>query len=318
MGRLPRALRGADAPPRVGRSLLPMDWGAISPLRLSARAVAEGVWVGTHRSRRRGSGVEYGGQRPYVPGDDLRFLDRRSLLKHDRLMVREFETETDRSLWLCVDASASMAFRGEGAPGAKLAYAALLGAALTRIAVATRDPVGLAWLGGQRARAVRPSFGEAAFERVVSALEAVAPGGAIHDDRIGVERAVQVLAQRARRGSVIVVLSDLLDLPPGSRRTIAALGARGRVLVVVQVLDPTERDLAYRGKVTLQAMEGKLSVETDADAVRRRYLEALEEHVAAWERAVAAEGGRLVRACTSDPPSEVVRAMVRAAGAARQ
>ena len=61
----------------------------------------------------RAPGVEFGGQRPYVPGDDLRFFDRRALLRHDKLMVREFETETDRALWLCLDATASMSFRGE-------------------------------------------------------------------------------------------------------------------------------------------------------------------------------------------------------------
>ena len=109
---------------------LPIDWGELVPLRLRARVVAEGVYAGAHRSVRKGAGVEFGGHRQYVPGDDLRFIDRRSLLRHDRLMLREFETETDRALWLCVDASASMAYRGEGAPGAKLAYAGLLAAAL--------------------------------------------------------------------------------------------------------------------------------------------------------------------------------------------
>ena len=41
------------------------------------------------------------------------------------------------------DASASMAYRGPDAPGAKLAYAALLGAALPRVAVATAARPGL-------------------------------------------------------------------------------------------------------------------------------------------------------------------------------
>ncbi len=65
----------------------------------------------------RGSGVEFGGYREYVPGDDLRWLDRRSLLRHDRLVVRQFETETDRTLSLLVDASASMGYRGSGRSG---------------------------------------------------------------------------------------------------------------------------------------------------------------------------------------------------------
>src|SRR6185437_2789215 len=117
-------------------SAFPIAWGALAPLRLRARVVAEGVYAGTHRSFRKGAGIEFGGQRPYVPGDDLRFFDRRALLRHDKLMVREFETETDRALWLCLDATASMSFRGDGAPGAKVAFAGLCSAALARIAMA--------------------------------------------------------------------------------------------------------------------------------------------------------------------------------------
>lgn len=262
--------------------------------------------------------MEYGGQRPYVPGDDLRFLDRRSLLKHDRLMVREFETDTDRAVWLCLDASASMGFRGEAAPGAKLAYAALLAAALTRVAMSTRDPTGLCWLGGEEPRQVRASYGEAGFERIVSSLERASPGGALRDDPALVERNLQVLARRAPRGSVVVFFSDLLDLPLAARRSVAALGARSRVLVVTQVLDPVERDLGFDGKVRLRAMEGKQTVETDADAVRERYLAALQEHNQAWASALQREGGRLVQCCSTDDPVAVVREVIRAAGEARR
>src|SRR5258705_676011 len=135
-------------PPTLIRGAL--DWGKIAPLRLRSRLVAEGVYAGGHRSARRGAGVEFGGHRAYTPGDDLRWLDRRSLLRHDRLVVRQFETETDRALRLVVDATASMGYRSTTgrAPGAKLAFASLIAAALARIAVASGDPVGLSFLGG--------------------------------------------------------------------------------------------------------------------------------------------------------------------------
>src|SRR5258706_2696055 len=81
-----------------------LDWGKFAPLRLRAQAVAEGVYSGSHKSPRRGSGVEFGGHRAYTPGDDLRFIDRHALMRHGELLVREFETETDRDLWLLVDA----------------------------------------------------------------------------------------------------------------------------------------------------------------------------------------------------------------------
>ncbi len=62
------------------------------------------------------------------------------MLRHERLIVRQFETETDRVLCLVVDATASMGFRGARAPGAKLAFAAVVAAALARVALASGDP----------------------------------------------------------------------------------------------------------------------------------------------------------------------------------
>ena len=51
-----------------------IDWAALGRLRLSARRIAEGAWVGLHPSHRRGAGLEFAGHRSYVPGDDLRWL----------------------------------------------------------------------------------------------------------------------------------------------------------------------------------------------------------------------------------------------------
>jgi uncharacterized protein (DUF58 family) len=302
----------------AGDRLLPIDWGAISPLRLRAKLVAEGVYAGMHRSVRRGAGVEFGGQRPYVPGDDLRFLDRRSLMRHDRLMVREFETDTERAVWMCIDASASMAFRGPDAPGAKLAYAALLTAALTRVAIAGQDPVALSWLGGPRLAGLPPSFGRGAFEKMVAALEDAKAAGKLSEEPAALERSVQILARRARRGSVVVLMSDLLDLPADAMETMVSLGAGKRALVVVQVLDPRERDLSFRGKVRLRAIEGDSVVVTDADAVRKDYRKRLAEHNARWRRALEGEGGRLVEACTSDDAVGVVRDVLVAAAEVRR
>ena len=306
---------------RVGDTLLPIDWGAISPLRLSARLVAEGVYAGMHRSRRRGPGVEFGGQRPYTPGDDLRFLDRRSLLRHDRLMVRQFETETERTVWLCVDASASMAYRGPDAPGAKLAFAALIGAALTRVAVAGQDPVGLTWLqpGPELLlQEVQASFGFSAFERVTARLESAGAVGDLSQDDEAIRRCVRTLARRSRRGSVIVLLSDMLDLHAEALKELMVLGSGPRAMVLVQVLDPRERDLSFRGKVRLKSMEGGRVVVTDADAVRGEYRERLREHTALCREAVEREGGRLVEACTSDDPVVVLRSVLHAISEARR
>ena len=290
-----------------------LDWGGLAPLRLRSRLVAEGVYAGGHRSARRGAGVEFGGHREYAPGDDLRWLDRRSLLRHERLLVRQFETETDRALRLVVDATASMGYRGSLAPGAKLAFAAVIAAALARIAIANGDPVGLTFIGGgPNVRGVPVSGGREAFERMVATLEAAEAGGdALVDGRM-LDRALGGIARAARRGSIIVVLSDLIDLPDGAADRIAAMSSRGRVINVVQTLDPDEARLPFEGTVRLRALEGGAVVETDTDETRDKYLASMRALQDAWENTLVARGGRLIRAETSEDAVRVVRAVVEA------
>lgn len=287
-----------------------LDWGQIGSLRIRSKLVAEGVYAGAHRSARRGSGIEFGGHREYVAGDDLRWIDRRALLRHGRLLVRQFETETDRALRLVVDASASMGYRGSRARDTKLGTAALVAAALARIALASGDPIGLSYFGGASARPVGVSGGREAFDRIMGSLEDVRAGGdAVHDASI-VDRTLGILARAARRGAVVVVLSDLLDLPDESADRFAAIAARGRSVVVVQLLDPDEINLPFDGTVRLRSLEGDVVVETDTAATRERYLASLAELEARYRDVLSARGARFVRAKTTDDPVAIVRSIV--------
>jgi len=296
----------------VSKPLRAIDWGSIAPLRLRARALADGVYAGAHRSFRRGPGVEFGGHREYVPGDDLRWLDHRALLRHDKLLVREFETETDRGLRIIVDASASMAFRGDKAPASKFAFAALLAAALARIALASGDPVGLEWVGGASVRPLPAMSGREAFERVVGALETAATGGDLRLDATALDQAFGAIARRAKRGTIVVLLSDLIDLPDEALDRFAALGLGGRVLLAVQILDPDELLFPFQGTVRLRALEGGAVVETDADTTRERYLAKLADIADEWSKKLTHHGGQFVRASTADDPAEIVRRAVSA------
>ena len=284
-----------------------LDWGTFAPLRLKARSVADGVYAGSHKSPRKGSGVEFGGHRAYVPGDDLRYIDRHALMRHGTLLIREFETETDRDLWLFVDASKSMSYAGPGAPGPKYGFAALLAAALAYVAVRTGDRVALDFLGGKGARSVPPRAGRDAFERVVTALEDVEPDGDLSQDRGLIEQALGQAQRSARRGAIQVVLTDLLDLPAGSLESLSTLTTRGRSLQVIQVLSPAERDFPFEGAVQLRSLEGQSLVETDATQAREKYLAALSAAQRKAAEQLLPRGGRLLSCATSDSAELLVR-----------
>ena len=70
--------------------------------------------------------------------------------------------------------------------------------------------------------------------------------------------------------------------------------------------------LPFEGTVRLRSLEGGTVVETDIDTTRECYLEALRHLQDAWEGALVAHGGRLVRAETSEDPVRVVRGVVEA------
>lgn len=207
-----------------------------------------------------------------------------------------------------------MGYRGKQAPGAKLAFAALVSAALARIALSRGDPVGLSFFGGTSAtHSVPVASGRESFERLLAALETSEAGGDAIKDASVLDRGLGSIARSARRGSIVVVLSDLLDLPREAPDRVAAVASRGRVVVVVQTLDLDELTLPFDGTMRLRSLEGDVIVETDADAAREKYLEALDELNRTWERALVVRGARIVRATTSDDPIRVVRSILEAA-----
>jgi uncharacterized protein (DUF58 family) len=288
-----------------------LDWGRLSPLAFRAKDVTEGLYSGIHRSIRRGSGVEFGGHRDYVPGDDLRWLDHRAMMRHGKLLVRQFEMETERTLNLILDATPSMAFRSKTAPGAKLAYAALIAAAAARVALSGGDTVSLEWLGGANAAGLRPQGGKAVFERLVDALQRVEVSG----DNLGEQAALSLsnIARRHRRGSVTVLFSDLLDLPEDVDELFFGLCGQGRLVFALRVLDPEERTFPFDGAVRLKSSESSRVVETDAGQVREEYLAALEQKRLHYHERLLGHGGQVIDCTTSDDPIAVLASLLRAA-----
>lgn len=278
-----------------------LDWGQLASLRLRAQQLAEGIYFGLHASPRRGAGVEFGGHRTYVPGDDLRWLDRHALMRHARLLVREFESETDRNLYIVLDTTRSMDFSSNEATATKLNYACLLVAALTRIAIQGGDRVALSFLSGQRAP-LRPMGGREAFERVLQAFDNLSADNDLTETPEQVTMTLAQIGQSAPRGSIILLCSDLLDLPEDTPSQLATLGSRRRTPIAVQILDSQEANFPLEGPVRLKSLEGDVRVETDATVAKADYLERLALLSERYQQALLPRGGRHLRITTDEDP----------------
>jgi uncharacterized protein (DUF58 family) len=232
------------------------------------------------------------------------------MMRHDRLLVREFETETNRRLAFLVDVSRSMAYASEGARTSKFGFGAIVVAALTRVALSGSDTVSLDWLGAARRPPLPATGGPEAFDRVVDLLEgAITEGDGLVDERV-LDSALGFVGRRARRGSVIVVVSDFLDLHDGAVDRIASLGVGGRLVVGLSILDPAESAFPFQGPIRFRSSEGNQFVETDASVARDAYLAALARNREILRESLLARGGRFVEATTSGDPVSVVRAVL--------
>ncbi len=129
--------------PRTGASPLldPHLLARVEGLPVAVRLIVEGYVAGLHKSPFQGFSIEFAEHREYVPGDDIRHVDWKAYAKVDRYYVKQFEQESQLTIYLVLDASASMAFAGGGL--SKLEYAGLSLAALAYLAIPIGSLLGL-------------------------------------------------------------------------------------------------------------------------------------------------------------------------------
>ena len=103
----------------------------------------DGAMPGIHKSLRQGRGSEFFQYRPYTRGEDLKLIDWKVYAKRNELVAKTFQEDTNFTVCLVVDASASMGYKGTKASCSKLRYASMLVACFAYLAQRQGDRIGL-------------------------------------------------------------------------------------------------------------------------------------------------------------------------------
>ena len=205
---LPRAANGSGSP--------------------STPASAPGL-VGSHRSPRHGTGVEFANIRPFVAGDRLHRIRWPHSLRTGTLHVASTWADQDRHVVLIVDAVVDVG-RSAGVGGApsSLDITVRAAAALAEHHVGQGDRVSLVTVGSQRRDHLPPATGPRHVRRVLSTLAAIEPAGVL----VGPDR----IPKNLGRGSLVIILSPLRT--PWALARAVAMSSQGLVPVVVDCLPP--------------------------------------------------------------------------------
>ena len=228
----------------------------LPPLLVAAQHVASTVAQGVHGRRRVGQGDSFWQYRPFTDGDAITRIDGRASAKSDRAYVRETEWEAAQTVLLWCDNSPGMAWRSRDALPTKRERAAVLTLALASLLIRGGERVRL--LGGT----TRIPGGRAALDHLAAGLDGALPG---LPARTPVPRHAQ-----------LVLVGDFLDPLDDLRRTVetlAAAPARGHLL---QVLDPAEAELPFRGRIRFRGLEKEAdTLVPSVEGVREGYVAAL-------------------------------------------
>jgi uncharacterized protein (DUF58 family) len=274
-------------------------------LSIVSRRVATGRAKGERRSFRKGAGVEFQDYRPYVTGDDFRYVDWNIYSRLDKLLLKLFVEEEDLCLHLLVDGSASM---GVGRPP-KLDYALQVAAALGYISLTNLERVALARFSGELAHMLRPRRGRGQILPLLQFLSTIEAAGPTNLNACLVSYAL-----RSRTSGVAVVLTDLLD-PGGYADGLKALLRRRFEVFLLHVVSEDELHPALQGDLTLLDAEGGPSREVSVDrAALDRYQERLQAHFALAEAFCLRHRMDYLRTSTAVPFEDLILRHLRRGG----
>ncbi len=242
-------------------------------VEIRSRRLVQEFFGGEYHSVFKGQGIEFSEVREYVPGDDVRLIDRNVSARMQHPYVRIYQEERELTVVFLVDRSGSTRFGSRGKTRAEIA--AELVAVLAFSAVSNDDKVGCLLFAEKAGRWIPPRKGRRHALRVVREVLSVSP------ERAGtsIAAACETVSRVLKRRSILFVVSDFLD--QGYESALAVVARRHEVVPLV-LWDDAERELPDVGLVELD----------DLETGARRLIDTSDPRVRA---AQAASWGRLAR-----------------------
>lgn len=288
--------------------LSPALLAQLERLELVSRKVFRGRMKGERKSKRKGQSVEFADFRPYVSGDDLRFLDWNLYARLDKLFLKLFLEEEDLHFFALIDTSASMEF---GEP-TKLQYAKQLAAALGFIGLCRADRVRIETLGTS-SQAPGPTLrGRQSLWRMTQYLDSIEPG-----QNVSLVEGVKNFCLRNTGKGIFVLITDLMD-KAGYESALRYLVAQQMDVYVLQVLCPEELNPDVKGDLKLIDVEDNDVAEvTISRPLLDRYQRTLAAFIDGAREFCNRRGMNYLMTSTATPVDQVIGNYLRRRGLVR-
>jgi uncharacterized protein (DUF58 family) len=255
---------------RIRDLLTPKDLQKVSSLQIVARLVVEGFCMGLHSSPHKGFSVEFKQHRPYVSGDEIKYLDWKVFGKTDRFYIREYEEETNLRATILLDVSGSMGYGNSEIT--KHYFSKRLAACLAYLMLKQQDSVGLVVFDHKIRNYIPPRAQPKHLHRLIVELDKARTGGETE-----LAEVFHDLAPRLHRRGLIIIISDCFGDIPKLLSALAHFRHAHHEIIIFQIWDRDELEFPFSRWSRFDSLENSGDKHlVDCSFFRNTYLENLE------------------------------------------
>ncbi len=269
----------------------------VSALKIQAMNLVEGLLTGQHRSRHKGSSVEFAEYKDYSPGDEIRHIDWKVVGKTDKYHVKQFEQSTNLKCTILLDASGSMAYESpDSTATSKLEYARTLVASLACLLLKQFDAVGLGLFNDKVFQHIPPRSKASHFKHILHGLVSFEAKGTTRIDKVADE-----VIDRLHSRSMLIIVSDLLAKDDDIQKDLRLLVSHGLEVLVFHILHPDEVSLPFEGDTVFESLEDDPTIGLDPYDIREEYQQAIQDQIAEHKKICTSLGIDYIFLETSQP-----------------
>jgi uncharacterized protein (DUF58 family) len=230
----------------------------IRHIELHTKRILSGCLVGDYRTSHKGFGLEFEQLAEYQFGDDIRFIDWKSSARMNKMLIKEYRDEQNRTIFLLVDGSQSTAFGSSEM--IKKDIITEIASILALAAVYGKDHVGLIVFTDEVELFIPPKGGFKHAHTIMQELFNFQP----KSKGTRLESALERLACLKKRNSLVFLISDFIDetWSKGLRIT-----AKKHDIVAIRCIDQLEKKFPHIGFIQCQDLENGQDIVLDATSL---------------------------------------------------
>ena len=259
----------------------------------------------------KGRGMEFDETRLYQPGDDIRSIDWRVTARTGKTHTKVFREERERPVFISVDDRLTMQFATRGV--FKSVLAAKLAGLLAWAAEYHGDRIGGQIFSELECRELKPQNGRHAVLRFLSAIvgktnltSSVNELGTTALPKITLEQVLARLAQHARPGSLVYVISDFRGINEQTETYLAKLAQHCEV-VLIFIYDPLESSLPTKGRYRFTNNERDVVIDTSDEQRLKNFQQLFTLRLHRIESLAKKRGLTFIKCSTSEDPLQCLK-----------